>query len=370
MRFELGRLELFGLDLGSLWQRWWRGINSLIPVPVADIFLRPAPRVRVLMEGEHLVVEQVLPNQDVRQVMRLGYPEFGVLEDNSLHEQLTAGMNKQLLQLDLVVPEQQVLRRSLSIPAAARSNLHQALGFQVSKLTPFSREQVFYAAVERATHANTGMLEVELLVVPKAFANIWLEQVTRITGLPVARLQTPSLGRQLAPANLLGELGVPSRWARRLNRNSLLLILLVLSLGLAMAAPVVKLRTLVIQGKQEITQLSREVQGIRQEWYDLQQGAASLTYMLEQYAQHGKPTLILDELTRLIPDNVYLTAMTLEKNRLEISGQGTDVVDLVEILNESGLFEGARFTSAVTRGRDNRDVFVISMQLATQEKQP
>lgn len=370
MRFELGKLELFGLDLGSLWQRWWRGLNSLAPVPLADIFLRPAPRLRVRMDEERMLLEQAVSGQPVRELMQLGYSELDVLEDGSLHEQVTAGADKKLLQLDLVLPEGQVLRRKVSVPAAARGNLRQALGFQISKLTPFSREQVFYDVVEGVQKAGAGMLEAELLVVPKSFASQWMKHVSRITGLPVARLQVAAVdGSQPAVANLLGELGVPSRWGRRLNRNSGLLLLLVLSLGLAMLAPVAKLRMLVVQGKQEIVQLESRVEHVRKEWYGLQEGASSLGFMLEQHAQHGRATQVLDELTRLIPDSVYLTGLTLEKDRLEISGQGAEVVELVERLNASELFEQARFASAITRGRDNKDVFVISMQLVAQGEQ-
>lgn len=369
MRFELGKLELFGLDLGSLWQRWWRGLNSLAPVPLADIFLRPAPRLRVCMGQEQVLLEQVLPGQAARELMQLGYPEFDVLEDSSLHEQLTAGVNTKLLQLDLVLPAEQVLRRTVSVPVAARGNLRQMLGFQISKLTPFSREQVFYDVVEGTRKTAAGMLEAELLVVPKPFARQWMQHVTRVTGLPVARLQVAAPGDAAQAINLLGEPGVPSRWSKRLNRNSILLLLLVLSLGLAMIAPVVKLRMLVVQGKQEIVQLESRVKEVRKEWYGLQEGASSLGFMLEQHAQYGNATQVLDELTRLIPDTVYLTGLTLEKNRVEISGQGADVVELVELLNASELFEQARFASAITRGRDNQDVFVISMQLVAQGEQ-
>lgn len=370
MRFELGKLELFGLDLSSLWQRWWRGLNSLTPVPLTEVFLRPAPRLRVSVEKDRILLEQVQLGLHTRELMRLGCSELDVLEDSSLYEQLTAGVDKRLLQMDLVLPEEQVLRRKVNVPVAAQDNLRQALGFQISKLTPFNRDQVYYDVVAGARKADTGMLEAELLVVSKSFAQQWMEQVSRVTGLPVARLQVAVHDACPGEVNLLGELGVPSRWNRRLNRNSGLLLLLALSLGLAMTAPVAKLRMLVVQSKQEIIQLESSIEHVRKEWYELQEGASSLGFMLEQYAQHGRTTQVLDELTRIIPDTIYLTGLTLEKSRLEINGQGADVVELVELLNASELFEQARFSSAITRGRDNQDVFVISMQLVAQEKQP
>lgn len=369
MRFELGKLELFGVDLGSLWQRWWQGINSLTPVPLADVFLSPAPKIRVVLEAEQLLLEQVLPTGQLRELMRLGYPEFDLLEDHSLYEQLTAGVNKKLLQLELVLPESQVLRRKVVVPAVARSNLRQVLGFQISKLTPFAREQVFYDVRECSAIPGSGMLEVELLVVSSVFVEKWQAKVRQVTGLPVARVQAPTPVGEVNSSNFLGRLGVPSRWGKRLNRNSGLTLLLLLCISLVMVAPVAKLRWDVAQGKREIAALNQRVADTRHGWYGLQENVGNLEYMLNQHGEHGHPAVILDELTRLIPDGIFLTSMTLDKNRVEITGQGSGVVDLVEVLNASEFFEQAKFSSAITRGRDNLDIFSISMQLAKAEVQ-
>lgn len=363
MRFELGKLELFGLDLGSLWQRWWQGLDSLFPVPLADIFLRPAARVLLCMDDAQLVVSAGRGGQQ-EELLRLDHAGLELLDDGSLYEQLQAVAGKKGLQLDLQLPESRVLRRRLSVPLAARRNLRDMLGFQISKLTPFTREQVFYDVVECAAPGDSSMLEVELVVVPLAFARHWMEQVSRVTGLPVARLLVPETAGQAAPANLLGRLAVPSGWYRRLNLNVFLLFALVLALLLALLAPVLKLRLDVMQGKREIAALEARLQQTRSHWYELQDSSAGLAYLLEQQGKHGQPAVILDGLTRLLPDGIYLTGLTLEKNRLNISGEGRDVVELVELLNASPLFTQARFASAVTRGRNNLEVFSITMQLA------
>src|SRR5690554_5639315 len=109
MRFELGKLELFGLDLGNLWQRWWRGINSLLPLPLADVFLHPAPKVRVHLSADSLQFVRELPGQAPQELLSLGRAEFELLEDNRLHEQLVTGTDARLLQLEVVLPTEQVL---------------------------------------------------------------------------------------------------------------------------------------------------------------------------------------------------------------------------------------------------------------------
>lgn len=363
MRFELGKLELFGLDLGSLWQRWWQGLNSLSPVPLADIFLRPAARVRVRMDDSGLQVA-CGRNGRLDELLRLSHAELELLDDGKLQDQLLAVAGKESLQLDVQLPENRVLRRRLSVPLAARGNLRQMLAFQISKLTPFTREQVLYDVVECSGDAGTGLLEVELVVVPAGFAQHWMTQIGRVTGLQVARLQVAPAADQPRTANLLGRLGVPSGWHRRLNLNAWLAALLVASMGLVLMAPVLKLRLEVMQSKREVAALEARLQETRSHWHELQNSSESLAYLLEQQAKHGRPLMILDTLTRLLPDGIYLSGMTLDKDRIQISGEGREVVELVELLNASPLFEQARFASAVTRGRNNVEVFSITMQLA------
>lgn len=365
MRFELGKLELFGLDLNALLVRWWRGLNTLFPVSLSGIFLRPAPRVVAELVDEQLRLRPAITEAQCSEEdwLRFSQSEFALLEDSSLRTQLLGEHNSKQVQLDLVLPAGSVLRRMVSVPAAARHELRQMLGFQISRLTPFTREQVYFDVVELDGQVGGNMLQAELLVIPKSFVEPWLQQTERVTGLPVARLQVPTTQGQSAVGNLLGGLGVSSGWWRRLNLNSVYTMLLLAVLAVAVITPALKWRFQLVQVKSEIVEQSQRLADVRKDWYELQDKTENLSYLLRQHATYSRTSQILSELTRLVPDTVFLTALVLEKDRVEISGQGTDVVEVVEILNASELFTQARFASAVTRSRDNRDVFTISMQL-------
>lgn len=370
MRVELGKLELFGVDLGQLWQRWLRGINSLLPVPLADVFLRPAPRLRAYLGAEAIRFAQQLPGQPERELLQLSHSELAMLDDGSLYEQLVQGADKRLLQMDLVLPQEQALCKKINLPAAARGSVREALSFQIDKLTPFTRDQVYFDVLELGASQGGSTLETELQVVSKAFAEPWLQQLSRVTGLPVARLQVAGRHKGADAANLLGALTVPSLWLRRLNLNSYLVVFLAFMLAVAVLAPVVKLRMNVLLNKQEITRLDHQLGVTRQNWYELQKNVDGLDLMLAEHARSAKPTLILDELTQSIPDDVFLTAVLIDKGRVELSGMGQNVVNLVKTLNESEHFEQASFSSAITRDRSGLDVFVISMQLKSFGAQP
>lgn len=362
MRFELGKLELFGLDLSGLWQRWWMGINSLLPVPLASIFLRPAPRIQAVFNQDGIVFRG-----GAERLAEFGLAELDLLEDGRLHERLVAGYKLKELQLDMLLPEQQVLRRHVSVPLAARSSLRQVLAFQVGRLTPFRLDQVMYDVVVREARPAAGLLDVELLVAPKEFVQKWLAEVERVSGLKVARVQVADAGPEV---NVLGRLGIPSGWWRRLNLNSFLSLVLCVCLAAVLVAPVVKLRMEVLRGKQEIAALDARLSGVRSDWHRLQNVAGNLSFVLGEQAHYGRTTQLLQELTRIIPDSIYLTNMTVNRDKIDITGNGRNVVELIDVLNTSSLFQQARFSSAVTHGRDGAEAFSVTMLLAPPGETP
>lgn len=361
MRFELGKLELFGLDLGSLWQRWLAGMNSLLPVSLSELFLRPAPVLQAVLANDELVFRQTSGSV----LAKFGCEELALLEEGRLYERLTAGYNRKMLRLVLVLPKEQVVRRTLSVPLAARNNLRQALSFQISRLTPFTQDQVVYDVAVLEERPVAGMLDVELLVANKQFVQRWQTQIERLTGLKVAKIQAPG-----SEANLLGKLGVPSAWWRRLNINSFLLGVLVLCVAAACVTPVLQLRMEVVRGKQEIAALDARLAEARSGWYGLQDAVERLTHVLKEQEVYAQPSVVLQELTRVMPDTVYLTNMNLTGERLDITGSGRNVVELIELINASPLFYNARFSSAVTRGRDDLETFVVTVQVRSAGEQP
>ena len=90
MRFELGKLELFGLDLNALLGRWWRGLNALLPVPLSEVFLRPAPRVLVKLDEKQLMLHPVASeaSSNGAEGLLFSESEYALLEDVSLQAQL------------------------------------------------------------------------------------------------------------------------------------------------------------------------------------------------------------------------------------------------------------------------------------------
>jgi hypothetical protein len=64
-------------------------------------------------------------------------------------------------------------------------------------------------------------------------------------------------------------------------------------------------------------------------------------------------TGVLAELTRLIPDEAYISQVQINEDEVRIDGFALSVAELVVALNRSSLFSKVEFLSPITVGPDN-----------------
>ena len=367
MRFEVGNLQLFGIDIGSLAQRFRAGLQDIMPSGLVECFVRPAPTIEALIEqdGIQFIRRHAAKSIDV---ITLQHSDMELAADGVFNADLVRGVRKSQLQLHLVLPEEHVMRRRITLPRVARNNLRTVVGYQIGRLTPFSVDKVFFDVLEvSALTPNKQTIEVEFIAVLKTEVQPWVDQIERVTGLTVSRLTVPSVDGLINQnrMNLFALQRTRNAWWLRLNRNSMLLFVLITLLLVTAIVPVIKLHTLMIDRKDEIKVLSAGVTDLQEKRQVLEHDLVVLNYVLEQRASSRELSSIIEELSRVVPDEIFINSLSVQNQAVAISGIGTSVVDLIGLLNSSPLFEDARFTASVTRGRDEQDIFTASMQLST-----
>jgi general secretion pathway protein L len=84
----------------------------------------------------------------------------------------------------------------------------------------------------------------------------------------------------------------------------------------------------------------------------------------ERRRERPPAVALLNELSTLLPPNVWLISLSLDDLRLEIKGQGSDIPFLIEILEQSESFQDVNFTSATQLNEDlNSETFSIGATL-------
>ena len=86
---------------------------------------------------------------------------------------------------------------------------------------------------------------------------------------------------------------------------------------------------------------------------------------LHQRRRERPPVIaVIDEVSKLLPQTVWLEGLSLDNARLELKGQGSGIPALIDILEQSGSFRDVNFASATQRNADlNADAFSIEATL-------
>ena len=361
MRLDVGNLKLFGLDLNQAFAWWREGLRAAVPAWLIPSFMRPSPRLIASWDGQQLV----LSVPEGRDLARLEAAALDVAADAVLLADIqAAGLDPAKVRLELELSADQLLYRPVDLPQSEPEKLREMLRWQLPRLTPFSADQLYYTAAADASGSPC------MLAVPRSHVDPLIQHVQRLTSLTVAGLFPLPSGRKGLPrVNLFARSPVPSRWWRRLNHNSLLLVLLLFSLGAAVLTPVWVAREHVIERKQELFRVHAEVVDTLTTRDQLTQNLQLITAL---QAERTLPSvsLVLAELSARVPDSIFLTELRIDGELIRLSGNGLEVVNLIDQLNASPILTDARFTSSVNRNaRTGLDQFTASVQLLPQQQE-
>ena len=261
----------------------------------------------------------------------------------------------------LRLPPAWVLKKLLSFPIAARRDLKNLLEFEIERETPFAREEIYWSYALRRQDVAHGRFEVDLFLVPRRLADPLIEAARRVGLDPVAgEADASSRGANLVPITVQA-LSAPFRperpWIPRVVAAGALALI-------AMGVPFAYQEWAI--GSADATIASLEAQ--TNEAAHLRQSADQLARTADFFKQrerHRSGLATLAAVTRTLPDDTYLTALTLRGTRLTMSGLSPSAARLVGLFAHSPLFQEPSFDSPVT-GSENGDLerFTISVSLA------
>lgn len=249
----------------------------------------------------------------------------------------------------LVVLPERVLRRRLTLPVAAEDNLRQVLEFQIEQLTPFTLAQVHFGHRVVSRDPERGLLQVDFCATPRTGADEALKALAA-WGVAVRGLVALPGREGEAPINLLPQAQppMPPVWRRALwPWLAALVVLLALA---ALALPIV---------------IKREASIALLPWLDKARAAAEATDALRKEVEGRldaynfaplkkiqRPAILttLEELTRVLPDDTWVTQVDIKGTEVQIQGETGSSSKLVGLFEQSTVFTNASFRSPLTKG--------------------
>jgi len=245
----------------------------------------------------------------------------------------------------LRLPAREVLRRVLEVPEAAGENLHGTLGFQLDRVTPFASEEARFDC--RVVGSRNGRLRVELAVAARSR----VDAATRLLegwGLSVDHVgiagATPA---EVLPFDLLRGEGSERRTRRFGRMDTILTASAVVLAVLVVALPLLERRAAVAELEGLIAGQRTRVERIAALRREADRLKADRSFLIDRKLDRALATDILLEVTRVVPDGAWLAQFRIEKGQIRLTGYSPAPTAILETVERSHLFQGARFQSTV-----------------------
>lgn len=338
---------------------WWgAALSAWLPARVRELFGLASRRLLLVGNGGDIAL-QLQDADGVRDLANVPRAAF----DDTAGDPLAALLVSRTIDLPrwLLLPARTGLRRRMTLPEAAGDRLHDVLGFEIDRQTPFAAADVRYDH-RVLGRRDDGQIDVELVVVPRAAIDAQLAALgplaPMLAGIDLAgdagplgvnliddarrrRREDPQRRVQwliLGIAVLLTALGL---WQMRENRSA--------------AADALEARVTAEAAR------ARAASAQRQQLTDLREGMA---FLQAQRAARPLTVAVLDELARRLPDSTSLEKAAIEGDRVLLIGLSSEASALVGQLSGSTLWRAPALAGALQNDpRTRADRFTLTAEL-------
>lgn len=363
-QLESWRLRAQASSAGQFY-RWWVGeLVQLLPADMRARMQHASRRVAMRVaageleiasvEGGSLHVLEVFSLEQDARVQRQQIRDL--LVERDLHE----------VPRDLLLGEDEVLRKEIKLPQAAESNLRQALGFEMDRHTPFKADEVYYDYRILGRDRDAGLTRIELVAAPRGSVSSAIELLAprgmAPTGADVLLDGLPA-SLNLLPPDLRYRMT-----NRRSRMNMLMGLAAVVLLALVMAQSLWLRQHQIAEVQDAIETVRAEarlVQGLRGQIEDASEAAS----FMQRRRNESPPTVqVLAEVSRVLPDDTYLDRIRVWDGNVQMQGKSSNAQQLIEIVNQSKMLGNAEFRGPTRLdGPSGKEIFDLTSTLAAAE---
>jgi general secretion pathway protein L len=274
----------------------------------------------------------------------------------------------------LVLPDDLVLWRNLTLPGLLGDELDAAVRLEVDRLNPFPADELIWA--QRTQTASDAGQQVQLALTSTRLVADHLGKDSdkqRQSGLVPAAMtevwaQHPTTGQYM----VFSGFGETARWQRTVRwRNvNLLLVALIVAVGLAAAVtPSLQLRYRVQQANDEFTQLQTQAAPAVKAREQMSQLNNKVQQLQALVGERMVPEHVLLLLTRYIPEDTYILVLDIKESTVNITGVTPNATALMQHLGKQPGITKVKAPNAARRERD-REVFNIEFVLTPTLEEP
>ena len=252
----------------------------------------------------------------------------------------------------------EVVVRRIQVPAPAREFLPGIVRNQIDRLSPWRANETVYGFDSALNRDDPGTLDVCILMQSRAVIDAARDQVAT-TGVVVNRIvaSDPPLVGPIALWSQLSQASEASLRRARWLLGAAIAGMLLLSLGVSAwalhSAASLQEQVDAARARERQVQAALTPQAVRS------LPPAQRAWVLKQTSPAA--VLVLEALSRALPDQAYLTELALENGVVRLTGFANDAPSLLVPLERSGFFGDVHFFAQTTRNTEGAQ-FVFHIQ--------
>ena len=339
---------------------WWFGeLSALVPTPLRQA-LKPTERTIAVTIDENRISLTKIEGGDTEPLGQFATKSDKFDAPQQELVQLLTKFPTGRWRWGLYLESDAVLVDRLLLPIATKENFYEAVEFQVNRQTPFQRSEIYFDCSPIAEDTTSRTLCVDYIIAPLEKVDTALRRLTSI-GIPVDFVTTVSeLSGEQPRFNLLSDHTPPHRH-RGTRLNAGLAILAVFLGGAAIYLTLDNDRRHAAALSAQVESLRNQARIASQLRSTFESEQRSVNYVLDLKRDHNSVIQILNDLTRLLPDDSWISRFTYKGGKIRIVIHAPESSSIVRLVEGSDRFSGAKMMTAVRKLKDaNRERFTLS----------
>ncbi len=350
--------------------RWWgRELAGCVPAGLRSALRRRSATLVLRFDQDEAVFHLHRP-PGTTEIGRVAFDSQAPEAAHSSVARLVSRSRRRSDQIVLELSEDQVLRRTIELPLAARENLREVVSFEMDRYTPFAADEVMFDLRPLSADPDAQTLTVDLAAVPKASA-ARQQAVAAAWGLEpdVIRLADEQ-GSNDSNAGFIFR----RPEARRAGFGGRLAVALwicaaLLAAGLV-ALPLHRQQAVLAELEAHLDARRSEAAAVQILRRQVAETAGISDLLVDRKRARPAVVALLNEITRLLPDDTWLLQIRMFDDQLTMAGYSSAASSLIPILEGSELFAEVRFEAPVTLdGRIGMERFNLSASIAVEPEE-
>jgi general secretion pathway protein L len=350
-------------NLDAFWSWWTDELRGMLPASLRRRLMPRAERLYLELEGSVLVVSRGTA-QDKEELTRYSLDHPGT---SAVRPSGQDAMGERAGQVVFCLPADKALTKTLTLPLAAEENLREVLSFEMDRQTPFTADQIYYDFSILARSSAEGTLAVNLVLTTRRTLDDLLSRLESRGLFPDQVTINCGAGDGFAPVNLLP---AEKRQPKAITPRVVNLVLGAVAMALVVSAvslPLLNKR----QRIEALEPLIKTASAKAQQAHQLREKVETLTansqFLIDKKRSSLTVLEIMDEVTRILPDDTWITRLDIKGSELQLQGQSSSAAALIPLIESSTLLQDPAFRSPVTQvPRSDAERFHLSAQVRGQ----